>query len=50
MGDTLEFNDIHQESKGSWVGDFNVDSNMEFKKQKHTQQLANRRVTPSVAV
>jgi len=19
MGDTLEFNDIHQESKGSWV-------------------------------
>lgn len=21
MGDTLEFNDIHQEVKGSWVGD-----------------------------
>ncbi len=21
MGDTLEFNDIHTESKGSWVGD-----------------------------
>lgn len=49
MGDTLEFNDIHQESKGSWVGDFNFHSNMELEK-RNTQQLVNRRVTPSAAV